>query len=397
MIRSARSAALVAAALVLLAACQKPPKTDATNASTAPTTSATTPSAAAQEVTIDPALLEEHRIVLQTAEARTPASETLLPATVEPGEGGTAEVTSLAAGRVASLPVAVGDAVTKGQALAWVESPAAGRAQADLLRARGRATLAARALARQVELEGQAATSKAALDEARAEDEAARADLAAARTVLAGIGAAPAADPSSASSTIVLRAPIAGVVVERAAVLGGPVSENQVLFRLVAQDKLVVVAHVPETSTLVPQLGDAVALSARGDPDRRVSCTGTVAAMLPWVDAARTRSLRIAPAAGCALVPGAFVEARVHDRGIATDGGAKIWVPTNALIEVHGVSGVFVPAPSGAAGAFVLRPLRLGATSGDDTEVLSGLAAGERFVGTGSLLLKGEALRKELQ
>lgn len=373
--------------LGLVAACRETAPTPAP--APAPTTSATP-----QDLTIDPILVQEGRVVVATADARTAASEAIVPATVESGEGGTAEVTSLAAGRIAQLPVAVGDAVTKGQVLAWVDSPAAGRAQADLLRARGRATVTARALARQLELEGQSATSKAALDEARAEDEAARADLAAARAVLAGMGAAAASDPASAGSTLGLRAPIAGVVVERTAVLGGPVAESQVLFRIVARDKLVVVAHLPETSSLAPALGDVVALSARGEPTKRVACSGTVAAVLPWVDSARTRALRIAPAEGCALVPGAFVEARFTDRN-AGDAGTRIWIPTAAVVEVHGVTGAFVPGPKD--GSFVLRPLRIGVTAGDDTEILSGLAAGERYVATGALLLKGELLRKELQ
>ncbi|CAN5820829.1 N/A [soil metagenome] len=342
------------------------------------------------EVTIDPALVREGRVVVEPATTRAPRGLSTVPGAVEAGEAGEGEATSLVSGRIASLPVKVGDTVTKGQTLATIESADAGRAQADLLRARGRAVLSARALGRQLELEAQEATSKAAIDQARAEDQAAKADLAAARAVLSSIGASEPTEGVVAAPRIALRAPIAGVVVARTAVLGGPVSASSVLFRIVARDHVIVVARLPETSTLRPRPADPVSVSARRAED---ACAGSVERVLPIVDDARTRNVRITVAPGCELVPGSTVEVRFHDE--AVDGGSALYVATAAIVDVRGVISIFVSGTK--EGSFVLRPVRLGASSGDETAIASGLADGEHVVVSGALLLKGELLRQELQ
>ena len=70
-------------------------------------------------------------------------------------------------------------------------------------------------------------------------------------------------------------------------------------------------------------------------------------------------------------------------------------MPTAAVVEVHGITSVFVAGTK--EGSFTLRPVRVSATSGDDTEILTGVTAGERVVTAGALLLKGELLRQELE
>ena len=340
---------LAVLALVVLGACKHDPPAPAP----APSASAAVPA----ELQIDPSLLDQGRITTGAVEARGAGGAVTFPGTVEPAEAGSAEVTSLVAGRASVLSAKVGDAVTKGQGLVTVDSPEAGRAGADLLRARGRAVLAARALARQLELDAQEATSKAAVDQARAEDQAAKADLAAARTMLASIGAAEPAEGGGASTVIVLRSPIAGVVVERTAVLGGPVAPNTVLFRIVASDRVVVMARIPETAAQRPAPGDRVRIAPRRTSGVvALPCDGTVDKVVPWVDDSRTRAIRIDPAAACSFVPGAFVEVAVGDVVPQLDAGTKLWVPSSALVEVHGLTSVFVVGTK--VGSFSLRPVK---------------------------------------
>lgn len=370
---------------LLLVGCKQdaPPPAPSASATSAPLT---------RVVNVDPSLTKDGRIVALAIVVRSASGQATIPGVVDSAELGAAAVTSLVAGRIATLTAKVGDPVSKGQVLGTLDSPDAGRAQADLLRARGRAVLASRALARQLELDAQEATSKAAIDQARAEDQAAKADLAAARAVLGSIGAPEPGEGGGASSAIALRSPIAGVVVERAAVLGGPVAENAVLFRVVASDRVVVVARLPETSPSHPSPGDEVVVTPRRAPE--LACAGTIERVVPYVDDSRTRTVRVTPGDGCKLVPGAFVEVRLRDKS-SVDAGAGIFVPTAAVVEVHGITSVFIAGTK--EGSFTLRPVRLGTTSGDDTEIASGVAAGEQVVSVGALLLKGELLRQELQ
>lgn len=380
--------------LVLASACTK---------ATDPTATATPVAVDAGDaiVSIDPSLVQDGRVVVETLVARAPQGRATIPGEVQASEAGEAQVTSLVAGRIASLAVKLGDPVKKGQVVALVESPDVGHAQADLLRARGRATLTSRALARQLDLEGQAATSKAAVDEARAEDSAARADLLAAKTMLRSLGAAEAGDNDGSASVVALRAPIDGVITERTGVLGGPIGAQAPLFRIVASDHRVVLAKLPETSALHPAEGTKVKLLARGTlGNGAVPCEGAVERNVGVVDATRTIALRIRVDGACPeLVPGRFVEVSFGEAVIPVDidAGAELYVATAAIVEIRGVPSVFVALGGAGEGKFARRSVRTGTTSGDDTVVAAGVVSGDHVVTRGALLLKGEFLRGDLQ
>jgi len=350
------------------------------------------------EVRVDSELVRSGRIVVGTVESRLPRDEVSIAGEVLVGEGGEAQVTSLVAGRVATLDVEVGQTVQKGQLVASVDSPQVGAAQADLLRAQSRAALAKRVLARQLELDSQNATSKSAIDQARAEDAAASADVLAARTLLANLGVPPidpAASASVASSRVSMRAPIAGVVIERTAVLGGPVSQGSTLLRIVAPGSRVVVAKLPETVAAQAAEGTKARLYARNERTKP-ACEGTIQHNLRVVDSTRAIPLRIAIDDACAgLSVGSFVDVRLPARESHADAGAMLLVPADAVALVRGTPTVFVATAD--PGRFVARAVHPGATLGSETAIESGLSQGERIAVEGVLLLKGELQRGEMQ
>ncbi len=301
-----------------------------------------------------------------------------------------------AEGRVASLGAVEGQRVARGQVLAWLDAPEVGHAAADVLRARARATVAARKLARQLDLEKQEATSKNAVDDARAEDQIARADLVAARTLLSTLGgeeppAGAEAQASLVSVRVPVRSPIAGVVAQRDAALGAPVSPDRTLFRIVGAARATVLARVPETSA-EPAPGAVASLHARGGG---ASCPATVDGSLGVVDeATRTVALRLEPDASCTwLVPGGYVDVAFS----TTPAGAapQLVVPREAIVDVRGVPSVFVVGPMPEQ--FVLHAVRPGPGAGPEVVVESGVDEGDRVVVAGALLLKGELLRAELE
>jgi len=255
-------------------------------------------SEASPRVHVDASLVESGRIRLATVEARALGEATDFPGDAVLGEQGQAEAGSLVAGRIASLDVTEGEVVKKGQALARIDAPEAGRAIADLLRARGRALLASKKLERQLALENQNATSPTAVDEARAEDVAARADRAAGKALLATIGIAEPAEGEEASKHLagrmVVRAPIDGVVVQRNAVLGAAVTPESSLFTIVALDKLFIRARVPETTALPPVATLASVRSRLAHEAQGAPCEARVVGPSGVIDAAsRTTPLRL--------------------------------------------------------------------------------------------------------
>ncbi len=385
--------ARVAMVLALsLAACKVTPTPDKPGSEKG----APAPSAAAHgPIKVDRELIAQGRIKIALVERRAPRGQLRVPGEVRSSESGSAEAGTLVSGRVASLEVTEGTRVTKGQILAWVDAPEVGRASAELLRARARAALAARKLERQLELDRQQATSKNAVDDARAEDQAARADLLAARTLLANLGGQEPPAESDRATAIVrvpVRSPIEGVVARRDAILGAPVSPDKSLFTIVAAGHVVVLARVPETST-VPPVGTKATLTARGGA--AATCDATATGTLGAIDTAtRTTAVRIEPGAGCAwLVAGGYVD--VAFPGVAAGEGRDLVVPREAIVDVAGVPSAFVPGAT--EGEFAQRAVRVRPGEGPEIVVEAGLAEGDKIVVVGALLLKGEMIRAELQ
>ena len=366
------------AALVLLASCKQPPPP--------PPAGSGPVEAGVARVRIDASLVDAGRLrteVARKSALRTPGS---FPGEAIADEVGRAEAGTLVSGRVASIEADVGATVKKGQVLAWVDSPEVGRAVAEV---------AQRKAARQKELEAQEATSKNAADEARAEARVAQADLAAARSLLASLGGfEPNTEGEGAPqlySRVAVKSPIEGAVSARHAVLGGPVSPERTLFEVVARGRVAVLARLPETIPAGPPADSAALLTPRsgGAP-----CDAVVRGELGPVDTdTRTRALRLEPKGACAwLTAGAFVTVGVTLPG-SDKGETALVLPREAVVEVHGASVVFVADGDG----YVARGVRVRQGLDGSAIVESGVSEGDVVVTTGTLLLKGELLRSELQ
>jgi cobalt-zinc-cadmium efflux system membrane fusion protein len=347
-------------------------------------------------VHIDPSLVDAGRVRTERVERkplRTPGS---FPGDVIADEVGRAEAGTLVSGRVASIEADVGENVKKGQVLAWVDSPEVGRAAAEVVRARARGEVAQRKAARQKDLEAQEATSKNAVDEARADARVAQADLAASRSLLASLGGIEPSPEGEGSpqlySRVAVRSPIDGAVSSRHAVLGGAVSPDHTLFEVVARGRVAVLARLPESTSQGPAQDSAALVTPRaGD---RAPCDATVRGELGPVDPdTRTRVLRLEPKGPCAwLSPGAYVSVAVTLPG-SDKGETGLLLPRDAVVEVHGASVVFVVEGD----VYVARGVRTRQGLDGSAIVESGLVGGELVVTSGTLLLKGELLRGELQ
>jgi cobalt-zinc-cadmium efflux system membrane fusion protein len=349
-------------------------------------------------VRVDASLVASGRISTTPASRRPMKGDLRLPAEIVPTESAAADVGTLVSGRLGSIDIREGEAVKRGQVIAYVDSPEAGRAAADVIRARARTIAASRKLDRQLGLQEDRATSPAAVDEARTELAVAEADAAAARTLLSSLGIPEPPPPAQGvvAARVPVRSPIDGVVVARLVALGAPVSPDKTLFRVLASDRVLAEARWTDATLAPPANGTPVKLLARGG-DVTTTCAGHVLSTIAVVDEkTRARRVRVTPDAPCPmLVPGGYVDVAVTSTASSAGTAPVLAVPRTAIIDVRGAPTVFVAAHD--ANTFVARVVRTGAMTSEDVAVEEGLAEGDLVVVTGAVMLKGELMRSELE
>ena len=286
-------------------------------------------------------------------------------------------------GLVSRLLKIEGDAVKEGDALAEIQSAELGEAQASVAmieahhkaaesNARRERDLSARKLstAREAEVAEAALAEQSAL-------------LAAARQKVSALGG----NGKGPLGTYVLRAPLAGTVVERHVSAGQSVEGNLVAYRVADLDHLWIELAVFERGLDAIRKGDAVEIRPLADPDRAI--TGTVAHVGDALDpSSRSAPVRVkVDNTARKLRPGQAVTASVRASGPAR---TALVVPASAITYVDGAPTVFV-----VQGDDRVVPTRvgLGAQGGAAQEITDGLAEGAVVVSEGVFALKSELYR----
>ena len=295
-------------------------------------------------------------------------------------EDRTVRVFSPFGGRVQSIAVKLGQSVRAGQPLAFIAAPDLGMAQSEARRAEQDDALAQKNLARLKELfDAGVAPAKdlqaAQADAARAAAERARTQ---ARLKLYG-GAAGAVD-----QRLALSSPIAGVVVERNVNPGQELRPDaqgdKGLFVVSDPTRLWFVLDVTEADVAAVKAGAQVKLHATALGEQSIA--GTITSVADFVDP-QTRTVKV--------------------RGTVENAErlAKAEMFVTAKLKVPAVSGFLVSSKAvylrgeqnyvfvdAGGGRYVRKPVRLGPTVGDRQVVLEGLAADEKVVVDGNLLLE---------
>lgn len=296
-------------------------------------------------------------------------------------ENRTARVASPISGRVVSLRAQPGDRVRAGDALAVLNAPELAAAVADLEKARADEQRKRRALERAEELSAGEVLARKDLEAAQADYRQAQAESRRAalrlRNLTRGAGAT--------GEAFVLRSPISGVVVDRQV---NPASEvrpdlPQPLFVVTDPARLWVLVDLPERDLGKASPGALAIVESDAYPGRRFAAR--VEKIGETVDSA-TRRVQVR----CAL-PNADrdLKAEMYVRvTLATDPAHKApRVPNTALVSEGLKTFVFVER---GPGDFVRRPVTLQFRDRDYSYVAEGVAAGERVVSAGALLLNAE-------
>lgn len=340
-----------------------------------------TPVAAAdaRAIAMTAAQIKANGIALATAGAATIGERLHLPAQVKVDAEHTVAIAAPAQGIVQSVLVAPGAAVTKGQGLVTIQSPAVAGWRADAGSAQQRLQLARSVHAREQALWEQGISARQDLDVAGSALKEAEIAAQAARQRLSALGID--VGRGDVSSVVVVRAPLAGVVIERAAVAGQTVDETKSLMTVADLSRVWIEAAVPADSLAQVGVGMAVQVSVNAMP---AALDGVVAFVDPILGAdTRMATARIALAnPGLRLRPGMLATVDLLGRQAA----APVTVASDAIQTIHEHSVVFVRTASG----FRAQDVTPGRSDGKRTEIVAGLAAGTAYAAGGSFLLKAD-------
>jgi cobalt-zinc-cadmium efflux system membrane fusion protein len=330
------------------------------------------------------------RLVIEPAAERTLALHLVTAGRIAFDEGRVAHVFSPVSGRLTRVVATFGQRVRKGDPLAVIESPDLGSAWSDLLKARADFVAAEHEFDRQKDLFEHRASAQRDYEAAQDNAEKARAEVDRARLRLKMLHAS---EGDTATQEFLLRSPIDGEIVNRAATPGlevqGMLSSANVvaeLFTVGDIDRVWVWGDLYERDLNKVHRGQAVAISFVALPDRSVA--GNVDFVGDVLDP-QTRTARVrctVSNAGHLLKPEMSVTLKIE-----LDRRASLAVPRSAVIRSADRSVVFVQDGKTEDGRtrFRERAVQLGEADDGWVSISSGLVPGERVVVEGSVLLSG--------
>lgn len=366
------AAAIALAAMVFLPATSVAPQ--------APVASVKAPEAEEEEGVL---VLNEQQIQaagIQLAKAQPRQISTLLslPGEVRFDEDRTSHIVPRAAGVVESVKVNLGQKVKQGELLAVIASQQISDQRSELAASQRRVELARTTFQRERQLWQ---------DKISAEQDYLLARQSLQEAEIALNNARQKMNALSGSAVLVggnryeLRAPFAGVVVEKHLGVGEVVSETSAAFTLSDLSQVWVTFGVFPKDLNKVQVGRPVKVSSA---EMGTDVMGTVAYVGNLLgEQTRTATVRVSVAnPDDSWRPGLFVAVQV-----ATDSySAPVTVPVEAIQTVEDKPSLFVRTAEG----FVTRHVELGVSENGFVEVRQGLEAGAEVATVGSFVLKSE-------
>ncbi len=302
----------------------------------------------------------------------------------------TVEVVPKVSGRLQTISVRLGDAVRKGQTLAKVEdreireqvrqAEASFEVSAATIRQReADLKFAETNLDRSRNLFQRQLLPKQTLDDAEARYQAAVAQLDLARAQFQQARARLDELQITLSNTSIL-SPVDGFVAKRNLDPGAFASQNSPIVAVVDISTVRMVANLIERDARRVDTGTAAAVEVDAYPGERFS--GRVARVAPVFDpTTRTAEMEIeVPNRSGRLKPGMYARVNL----IVGERVNALVVPRNAVVDIEGKRGVFVPQQNRAS----FRPVQTGLQDENRVEITGGLGDGVQVITTGALALR---------
>jgi RND family efflux transporter MFP subunit len=328
-------------------------------------------------------------IETQPVESESGSGELVVPGVVAVPPQQLRIVATPAAGLVETLLVAVDEDVKQGAPIATLKSSELVEAQRAFLHAVSDANLAVEKLRRDEQLFKEHIIAERRLIVTRAEATQARSALEERRQILTLAGMTDQEIETlqrdrKLASSLVVRAPIAGTILQRHGTTGERVQASAPLVTIARLDPIWVNLQVPLGRAAALDHVDRVHLPSAGIDGRLIRIGRTVDAATQSVTAvAEFRPGRTS------LRPGQAVQAIMRLSG---SNGAMQWrVSADALVNFKNHNWVFVRAPEG----FIATPVTLLSETPQHASVQGALKAGERVATRGLLTLLAELAEGE--
>ncbi|HWZ80433.1 MAG TPA: efflux RND transporter periplasmic adaptor subunit [Candidatus Sulfotelmatobacter sp.] len=296
----------------------------------------------------------------------------------------TTPVITQVSGPVSRVVVAPGQKVAQGTPMLYVASPDYSQLRTNYLKAKDAYALAEKAYARAQDLYQHQAIAEQNLEQAHSAEVQAGGDLVAAQAALKVMGVS---DPDALvqappSFEVPVKAPIAGVVVEQDVAAGQLLQTGATQCFMVSDVSTVwVLVNIYQKDLPYVRVGDQVAIQTDTYPETFHGRIAYVAASLD--PATRTLQARIETNnPGEKLKKDMYVVATVSAGTISN----AIALPDSAVLRDN-ENQPFVYAAA-SANRFGRRSVTLGDSMNGQTQITSGLNAGDRVIGNGSLFLQ---------
>lgn len=329
---------------------------------------------------------QQSHIQVLTVEPATLTRSLRLTGAVAYNSFHTTPVITQVSGPVSRVVVFPGQNVHQGEPMLYVASPDFSQLRTNYLKAKDAYALAQKAFARAKDLYDHHAIAEQALEQAESAEVQAGGDLVSAQSALKVLGIT---DPDELVRTpptyeVPVKAPISGLVVEQDVAVGQLIQPAATQCFMISDVNTVwVLVNVYQKDLPYVRVGDTVAIQTDAYPDVFHGRISYVAASLD--PNTRTLQARIET-----NNPGAKLKKDMYVTATVNAGEIKnaIVLPDAAVLRDNENQPFVYIATT--ADQFGRRPVTLGQSVNGKTEIMSGLKAGDKVVGNGSLFLQFE-------
>ena len=373
--------------LVLLVACSKPSKDDGPATEGSAHADETAHEGLPKRIRLTPDIVRDAKIETLPVTKEVLATTLGLAGEIVADPDRSAKVSSPVPGHLENVHFKEGDQVKRGDALATLRVPDLGRIRGAYAATAAKAQAARANAGRLKSLLDQRLTSEQSYLDAKTEADALDAEANALSVQLGGMGAG-----GGAGFLLTLRAPVAGTIISRDAVVGQPVTTDQVLANIADLGEVWFLGRVFEKD--LGRLAEKSPAEVTLNAYPKDQFEGSLERLGQQIDpVARTLTARI-------RLTNRDQKLRVGLFGVARIGLAQcekresaIVIPRTALVDIAGKQVVFVQE---ADGDYEVHDVTLGDSALGKVEVINGLREGEKVVVQGAFTLKSAVLKSSL-
>jgi membrane fusion protein, heavy metal efflux system len=327
-------------------------------------------------------------IKVEELKAQSLVDQVVLTATIRANQDRIAHVAPRVSARIVKVNANLGDKVKPGQSLAQLDSIELGEAHSTYRQAQSQFSLAKSDFERAQKLKADEIIPEKDFLRARSEFEKARASLRAADDKLRLLDSAHQELETGPISLFPVKAPFAGTVIEKNAVLGELAQPDKSIFTIADLSTLWIEANLFEKDLGRVRLGAAAGVTVNAYPGEVFK--GRLTYISSTVDKeSRAVQARVeVPNSDGRLKPEMFATASIDTASTSK----ALTLPQEAVLLINGQAMAFVQE----AGGFEPRAVELGEKIGGRVVIRSGVKEGEQIVVAGAYALKARMLKSQI-